>query len=389
MADTSIRLATAADAATLTSIERVPDEGVHATVNEGRALVAVDTDQRLIGVLTWSRTADVFEIEHLTVLPEADLGDVGTALVHRALTTAARLGCTEVRLSTHTDESWNGAWFRRFGFESIDQSEWMRLGIDFLNGGVANAGAVARIGNVVMRPANEHSDVLHGFLRHLRDRGFEGASEPIGVDDGVELLRFIDGDVPVPPYPAWAQTDLAITSTARLIRGLHDASAGFDAKGVAWSNEMNDREPGGEPVICHNDVCLENVVFRDGEAIGLLDFDFAAPGRPAFDLTSFARMCVPVDDDVNAPTLGWHAADRPRRVRLVADAYGLDAAGRAEMLTCLDESIARGGEFVLRHVEAGEQGFIDMWDRMGGMARFDRRRDWWATARPDFAASLA
>jgi hypothetical protein len=30
-----------------------------------------------------------------------------------------------------------------------------------------------------------------------------------------------------------------------------------------------------------------------------------------------------------------------------------------------------------------------MWESMGGMARFDRRRDWWAQARPDFAAALA
>ena len=43
---------------------------------------------------------------------------------------------------------------------------------------------------------------------------------------------------------------------------------------------------------------------------------------------------------------------------------------------------------VLRRVEAGEQPFIDMWESMGGMARFDRRRDWWATARSGFAMAL-
>ena len=29
--------------------------------------------------------------------------------------------------------------------------------------------------------------------------------------------------------------------------------------------------------MCHNDVCPENVVFRDGIAVALLDFEFAAP----------------------------------------------------------------------------------------------------------------
>jgi hypothetical protein len=57
-------------------------------------------------------------------------------------------------------------------------------------------------------------------------------------------------------------------------------------------------------------------------------------------------------------------------------------------LTCLDESIERGGEFVRRHVEAGEPGFIEMWESMGGMARFDRRRGWWTANRPAFAATL-
>ncbi len=54
----------------------------------------------------------------------------------------------------------------------------------------------------------------------------------------------------------------------------------------------------------------------------------------------------------------------------------------------LDVSIARGGEFVRRKVEAGEPGFVQMWAGMGGMERFDRRRRWWATARASFSAAM-
>jgi aminoglycoside phosphotransferase (APT) family kinase protein len=50
--------------------------------------------------------------------------------------------------------------------------------------------------------------------------------------------------------------------------------------------------------------CLENVVFRDGVAVALIDFDYAAPGRPVHDLAQFAKMCVPLEDDVNAARLG-------------------------------------------------------------------------------------
>lgn len=145
----------------------------------------------------------------------------------------------------------------------------------------------------------------------------------------------------------------------------------------------------GGPVICHNDVCLENVVFREGRAVALLDFDFAAPGRRTFDLSAFARMCVPVDDDVSATRLGWQPADRPARLRLACDAYGLGAAERTELLQLLTASIARGGEFVRRRAEAGQPGFVRMWAEMGGMERFDRRRAWWADASERFASALA
>ncbi len=248
---------------------------------------------------------------------------------------------------------------------------------EVLHGGVANAGAVVRSGDHVLRPSNAHSPTIHSFLRAIRARGFLGASSPISIDpDGRERLRFVPGDVPLPPYPSWARSDAALASVATLLRGLHDASDGLSIEGATWSDEMADVERG--TVICHNDVCLENVVFRDGEAVALLDFDFAAPGRRAHDIAAFARMCVPIDDEVNAVKLGWKAADRPRRLRLVCDSYDCSAEERAEVLSCLSVSIERGGQFVRRRVEAGETAFIEMWENMGGQERFDRRRRWWA-----------
>lgn len=258
---------------------------------------------------------------------------------------------------------------------------------EVLQGGVANAGAVVRRGEHVLRPSSQNTPSIHRFLRALRDAGFDGVSEPVGVDrDGRERMVFIPGDVAVPPFPDWAQADDVLASIADLLRRFHDASASFDPSGETWSDEMAD--PGG-PIVVHNDVCLENVVCRDGAAVALLDFDFAAPGRPVSDLAKMLRMCGPVDDDVSAASLGWHPADRAARARLVADAYGLDDRGRAELRTDLDHGNALSGEFVRRRVEAGDPNFIAVWERMGGQARFDRRRDWWAEQRPAFEAALA
>ena len=258
---------------------------------------------------------------------------------------------------------------------------------EILPGGIANAGGVVRKGEFVLRPSNPNSEAVHAFLRGLRSAGFEGASLPIEIQaDGRERLVFIEGDVAVPPFPAWVQTDHALSSMTALISSFHEASSQLPVMPAKWSDELAD--PCGGTMICHNDVCLENVVFREGEAIALLDFDFAAPGRPLFDLAAFARMCVPVDDDLSASRLGFEDLDRPARLRLVADTYGLDAKGRHSLVELLDGSMERGGSFIQRRVEAGDPNFIRMLDEMGGMERYERRLGWWQASRETFVRAL-
>jgi hypothetical protein len=258
---------------------------------------------------------------------------------------------------------------------------------EVLHGGVANAGAVVRRGDHVLRPANRHSESVHRFLRALRAAGFDGVPEPVGIEGDRERLTFVPGDVAVVPFPDWFQADAVLTSVADLLRRFHEASAAFDPAGGDWSDAMAD--PAGGTVVVHNDVCPENVVVRDGEAVALIDFDFAAPGRPVHDLAQMVRMCGPVDDDVNAARLGWHPADRAARARLAADAYGLDATGRQDLLSSLDAAMASSGGFLRRQIEAGHVHFAAMWEEMGGQERFDRRRTWWTGARPAFERALA
>jgi hypothetical protein len=259
---------------------------------------------------------------------------------------------------------------------------------EILPGGVANAGRVVRRGEFVLRPSNPHSESVHRFLRELRSTGFNGASIPVEIrPDGFERLVYIEGTVAIPPFPAWSRADDALESIAGLMRSFHEASSRVPIGASTWSDELAD--PAGGPMICHNDVCLENVVFRGGQAIGLLDFDFAAPGRPIFDLAAFARMCVPIDDDASARRLGFEHVDRPVRLRLVADTYGLDRDGRHELIGHLDRQMQGGGAFVQRRVDAGDRNFIRMLEETGGMERYERRRLWWEASRGHFVRALA
>lgn len=261
------------------------------------------------------------------------------------------------------------------------------MGETLLEGGIANAGQVVRVGPHVLRPSSEHTASIHAFLRAVRHAGFEGVALPVGVDpDGRERLVFIDGEVPVPPYPDWSQTDSALASIAGLLRGLHDAARGFDAQGLTWSDRLAD--PAGGSVVCHNDLEPSNVVFRDGIAVALLDFEFAAPGRPVYDLAHLARFFVPIDDEFDRARLGWRPADAPARLRLVADAYGLDGEGRAELLSAMVDAMDRIEAAVRQSVDDGEPNAIDLWNRTGGIERYNRRRRYWSEHFDEFAVAL-
>jgi aminoglycoside phosphotransferase (APT) family kinase protein len=210
---------------------------------------------------------------------------------------------------------------------------------------------------------------------------------PVGIDkDGRERLEFIDGEVPTPLYPDWSQSDTALASTAKLLRGLHDAARGFDPGGLRWADGLAD--PAGGTLVCHNDVELSNVVFRDGIAVALLDFEFAAPGRPVYDLAQLARLCVPIEDDFDQARLGWQPADRPARLRLVADAYGLDGDGRAELLAAIDDAIDRIEAAARCSVAEGDAQATEMLNKTGGLEKYDRRRSWWMRHHDEFAAAL-
>ncbi|MFD8599686.1 phosphotransferase [Kitasatospora sp. NPDC059646] len=251
-----------------------------------------------------------------------------------------------------------------------------------LTGGLANAGAVVRRGAVVERPAPVQAAALHGFLTALRAGGFAGAPVPVGEPvGGRQRLEFLPGDVAVLPYPRWALGEEALVSVGRLLRRWHEAAARTPFDGRAdWSQELAD--PEGGALLCHNDVCVENVVFRGGAAAALIDFDLAAPGRPVWDVAMAARYWVPVLDPETAAETGRARLDVRRRLRLFADAYGLPAADRAALPAVLEQATAVCRAFVGRRVAAGEPAFVGYFDSYGGWSRWDRLQRWLAAERP-------
>jgi hypothetical protein len=243
-----------------------------------------------------------------------------------------------------------------------------------LAGGVANRGAVVRIGDTVRRPRAPHSDAVARLLLHLERAGFDGAPRYLGVDDrGRDVLSWIEGDVPLPVFPGWAMSDQALAGLGRLLREFHAAVAGFDPAEGVWGTELAD--PAGGQLLCHNDVCPENVVFRDGRPVALLDFDFAAPGRRLWEVVATASMWAPLASPDRRLT---HPAglDAARRTAVLADAYGLDGAERRQFTDVLILRNRIGRAFVMGRVDAGEAPFVDMVTEHGAWERWADNDRW-------------
>ena len=248
-----------------------------------------------------------------------------------------------------------------------------------LSGGIANPGAVVRVGDTVRRPAGPHTPAVHAFFDHLRERGFNGVPRPRGIDErNREILDFIDGDVPLPPFPAWAWREEALVSVAQLTRHFHDSAASFApppdaawdfAAPVGWAGRS----------VGHHDICRENVIFRDGLAVAIVDFDFAGPADPIFDVAATAYYWMPFVAPEDLDDVGVEV-DHAARLRMFVDAYGLPRADRRRMLDGFGAHSAWGERMVMSRIARGDVGFVEMAE--GGWAgRKERANRWYARER--------
>src|SRR3954451_12089086 len=102
-----------------------------------------------------------------------------------------------------------------------------------LVGGMDPGRGVVRIGDTVRRPGMRAA--VRELLLHLEQVGFGDAPRYLGIDEkDRHVVSWVDGDVPVPPYPDWAMADSVLVSLGRLVRDYHDAVASFSPVASDW-----------------------------------------------------------------------------------------------------------------------------------------------------------
>lgn len=249
-----------------------------------------------------------------------------------------------------------------------------------LVGGMHPGGPV-RVGDTVRRIPGPSSPAVRELLLHLEAVGFDGSPRHLGTDEqGREVLSWMDGDVPLPPYPAWAMTDRALADLGVLVRRLHEATGSFDQRRVAgWATDWAD--PDGGPVVCHNDLFPENVVYHDGRVVGLIDFAMAAPGRPLWDVAIAAELWAPLGDPARRDQ---HPAalDGVARFGILARAYGLESDRADELVRTVIEERTHSHANIRAEIAAGDASWLEHWTSAGGDERaavddawIDARRD--------------
>ena len=237
---------------------------------------------------------------------------------------------------------------------------------------------VVRVGGTIRRPHQPQSLAVAAYLDWLEDAGFEGSPRFLGRDaEGRDVLSYVAGRCAGALPETWVQSEELLASVARLVRRLHNASAGYDPQLHPFPPRYI--PPGtvnqdAAELVCHLDVTPQNVVVRDGVAVGLVDFDLAGPSTALRDSYNTALHWVPL----RAPAdmwPGWEGVDPFRRLRIFADAYGWSQEERRRVPELGIEAAALSHERMRHSAATLGGGWARMWDEGVGELIL-RRRGW-------------
>jgi aminoglycoside phosphotransferase (APT) family kinase protein len=127
-------------------------------------------------------------------------------------------------------------------------------------------------------------------------------------------------------------------------------------------------------LIGHVDITPENVVFRDGRAYALIDFDLAKPATRADEMFNTMMWWAPLADPRDVDPL-LRNADVPRRARILADAYDLSGADRERVIEVAVVRTRRSWHLMKDRAQTHGGGWQRMWDE--GVGDVIKRRGAW------------
>jgi Ser/Thr protein kinase RdoA (MazF antagonist) len=200
--------------------------------------------------------------------------------------------------------------------------------------------AVARRGEIILRPRGPWSITVHALLAHLERAGFTGSpriADPGFDDSGNETLRYVEGSIAYPH--TWS--DQGIWEVGRLLRDLHRATADFRPPPDAVWQPWWLRHEGADTVIGHCDAGPWNTLTRANHPVAFLDWDTAGPVARLDEVAGSAAWQAQLRDDVEGCAAAPEPAIRAAKLRFFLDGYELPAADRSVIVDRMVEVMIR------------------------------------------------
>jgi hypothetical protein len=216
--------------------------------------------------------------------------------------------------------------------------------------GAGSVSTVTRQGDTIQRPSGPWTSSVHALLNHLTTHGYGYAPQVLGADQDFETLTYIEGEVALRPWPACLLDDSGLQAIAIAIGNYHETVSDFvPPPSSIWRCPDSTWTPG--MIVRHGDLGPWNMVWRDGQLAGLIDWDLAEPGYKMDDIAQIAWHCVPLS--------------RPE----VCQRCGIDPGSRqTRRFTMLCEILGVSGDDVIRALQSlqkKEAGRILRLGRMG------------------------
>ena len=186
-----------------------------------------------------------------------------------------------------------------------------------LSGG--HSGKVFRNGNRVFKEAGSWTPNVHSLMEALRNAGIEYVPKNYGINsEGLEVLEFVIGEVPVYPFPEWVWKDDLLIDVARKMRKFHDVDVVAEFRDREWrSGKISPAE-----VMCHGDIAPYNTVCNGGQIVSFIDWDYALPAPRGWDLGYAAYRWISLTHPSNRDGRKQDLDEQKRRLELFAFSYG-------------------------------------------------------------------
>jgi Ser/Thr protein kinase RdoA (MazF antagonist) len=250
-----------------------------------------------------------------------------------------------------------------------------------LPGGIRH-GQTVRVGDTVRKPAGPWTPTIHALLKHLSARGFP-VPQPLGIDEKRrEILSFIDGRASHWPWPDYLKTLDGIERVGAMLRRYHEVVADFAPASPCIWQDCESRPPIGNEIVCHGDFGPYNIIWRNSEIVGVIDWEFARPALPMRDLAWAALTAIPLRVDEGDPTIVFRPTLAEARLRLqsLLSAYGY--SHRSEVI---DAAIILREEMTDKITTRGTQG-LEPWQALlaAGVPEGNARDNAWLIEHRNF-----